>query len=285
MAHIQGSKVCLARATAERIEPLTCTETARALALVRWRSARELVAFTQEGEVVLVEGAKVTPLKSPPEGTWKADKPAEFDAKYLQPPSMDEPQLVVEQDGDVWIGRCAWKFILDKPACVRWVYARLLPSFEVQSEAPMNAPPFDPPSSGNPTELTLTVLDRDVERGQESRMVCARRGQEPVTLEIPDMSPSAFARAEVFAWLSPDLYIARVKIDYTEVAFTKSYLMRGCEAKPLMDLGEDGEDDEPIRWGPSGLWAHGSEGGWTVRHFDQVIGRLDSAPVFRPPGA
>ena len=34
-----------------------------------------MVALTQEGEGVLVEGAKVTPLKSPPEGTWKANKP------------------------------------------------------------------------------------------------------------------------------------------------------------------------------------------------------------------
>lgn len=242
-----------------------------------------MVALTQEGEVVLVEGAKVTPVKSPPEGTWKASKPAEFEAKYLQPPSMDEPRLVVEASGDVWVGRCAWKFILDKPACVRWVYARLLPSFEVRSEAPVAAPPFDPPDSGNPTELTLTVSDRDAEGGRESHMVCARRGREPVTLEIPGANPSASATVEVRAWLSPELYVARVTLDYIETEIATSYLMRGCEAKSLMDLGASGGDEEPIVWGPEGLWAHPSKEGWTVRHFDKVVGQLESAPVFRPP--
>jgi hypothetical protein len=290
LAHIQGSQVCLARATAERIEPLTCTETARALALVRWRNARELVALTREGEVVLLEGAKVTPVKSPPEGTWKAKKPAEFDAKYLQPPSMDEPRLLVEASGDVWMGRCAWTFILDKPACVRWVYARLLPSLEVRSEAPLAAPPYDSPDAGNPSELTLTVPDRDAEDrdaegGRAAHMVCARRGREPVMLEIPDANPSANASVEVRAWLAPELYIARVTLDFLETEVATSYLMRGCEAKPLMVLGAGDGDEEPMIWGPAGLWAHPSKEGWTVRHFDRVLGHLESAPVFRPPDA
>jgi hypothetical protein len=85
-------------------------------------------------------------------------------------------------------------------------------------------------------------------------MVCARRGREPVTLEIPDANPSANASVEVRAWLAPDLYIARVTLDFIETEIATSYLGRGCEAKPLMELGA-GDGDERMR---SSLKARGS---------------------------
>jgi hypothetical protein len=275
-------EVCYATVTRAGLARRSCAAVPERADEIAWRDGDEVVARLRSGKVVRVQhDGKSVELPLPPAAAWAAPKPARPGVE-LGPGSMQK--LVVAAGGEVWLGRCAWVSLVDRPSCEAWVYARILPSPATRRDPPPErAPAFTAWSTRPPAGVEVRV-EKPAGLGEPVKVVCSLGAASATFTSRGVEGATAGATVTWIAAGSP-YYLLETSYDYIETTKGDVHLMKACDPNPIETVGAVDEEDDGINWGPSGYWVHrrGTEG-WAVRRIERVVAELPAAearPTFR----
>lgn len=280
IAYADKLDVCSADLTEAGLLRRACAAVTAPVDELAWRGG-DIFARLRTGEVVRVHDGQHESIPSPPTATWAAPKPSRPGVEF-GPGS--EAKLVITAAGEVWLGRCAWTSLLDRPACEAWVYARLVPSLAVQRDPPKKRPPAFAAGLARPPAGVAIQVEQPVGPGEPAKVVCTQGTASSTFTSRRVEGATAGATVTWIAEGSP-YYLLDASYDYIETIKADTYLMKACDPHPIESLASS-EEDNGIVWGPSGYWLHRrGSGGWVVRSIERAVAELPAAearPAFQP---
>jgi hypothetical protein len=278
VAHADGPRVCFAELGREAVSAGACVDTPAPVVSLVWRNRTDLVVLLEDGRAGVISGGSFSALEMPDETVWAVPRPA-TDVPLQEGSAA---KLVVSEQGEIWLGRCAWVVLVDEPSCQAWVFARLDGPPAVRRDEPRSSAVYGPASP--PGDVRVTVDNPD-EIGKSASIRC-ERGSETATFTAPAREgANSDARVDWLASDSSPTFLVTVSHDYLETVLEEAFLMRACDAVPRAELGALAGEDGGVIWGPRAFFVHRGQSGWVVRAGERVIGTLPESqalPAFRP---
>ena len=122
VAYAGDRAVCLALVLRDALAAPSCVALGSPVSQMIWRKRGELALLLDDGRAGVLSHGAFTALPAPPPATFRTPKPASVDFPVRE---GGKSKIVVSEAGSLWLGRCGWTSLLDKPACLAWVFARL----------------------------------------------------------------------------------------------------------------------------------------------------------------